>query len=104
MYAVKYCHAELISGQLLAAAELRQIIIYNYFVFFSLREIRSVARLVYQHFRVYYDAKATAVKRVLDYRPRVQDKLNITLLTEMVFQIEGLEDKLIDMVEQLSHS
>ena len=104
MYTVKYRDGELVSGQLLAAAELRQVIIYNYFIFFSLREICSVARLVYRHYKQYYDAKAVAVKRMLEYRPRVEDKINITLLTELFFQIQGLEDKLIDMVEQLSRS
>ena len=104
MYAVKYRDADLISGKLLAAAELRQVIIYNHYVFFSLREIRTVARQIYKHFRVYYDSKAEAVKRVLNYRPRVEDKLNITLLTEMFFQIEGMEDSLFAMVEELSHS
>ena len=104
MYAVKYRDADLISGKLLAAAELRQVIIYNHYVFFSLREIRTVALRIYKHFREYYDAKAEGVKRVLNYRPHVQDKLNIQLLSEMFFQIEGVEDTVFQLVEELSRS
>ena len=104
MYAVKYRDADLISGKLLAAAELRQVIIYNHLIFFSLREIRVVAMKIYKHLKDYYDAKAECIKRVLGYRPRVHERFNMDLLCEMFFNIDGVEDMVFELVEQLSRS
>ena len=104
MYNVAYRDADLISGKLLAAAELRQVIIYNHLIVFSLREIRAVAMKVYKNLKDYYDAKAECIKRVLCYRPRVLERLNIELLCDMFFNIDGVEDMVYELVEELSRS
>ena len=103
-YNVKYKDGNKVTGQLLAAAELRQAIIYNNFVFFTLREIRPIAKLVYENLQQYYDTKAECIKHLLTYRPRVHERLNIELLCTMLFNIDGVENMVYHLVEVLRHS
>ena len=104
VYSLEYRNADKITGQLLAAAELRQVILYRGLAVFNLSEIKQPAEEVYKSMKGYYDNKANAVKHLLRHeRDHEHDKLNIRILDQIIFSIDKVEDMVYDLVEKLQY-
>ena len=100
---MKYRDATNITGQLVAAAELRLAIYYDVLFRFHKREIRRPARLLYKKYRDYYDTKAAVIRHRLTFNEVVVDQLDIVMLHDVIFKDNEISDMIEDIVDHYAN-
>ena len=102
-YTLKYRDATKITGQLIAAAELRLAICFNELIAFHKREIRHPARLLYHKYPQYYDNKAAAIKDRLAFNDMVVDQPDVVMLCGLIFRHKDISDAVYDIVDHYTN-